>query len=297
LLEHPEPQLPKLARAGLAETTVKEHRRALQHLRKGLKPGLPLARALVLYILEQRISKQWRWVTTLKNACMVQGALSLLPMYCAGANEACRVGELVLWRQMMRALAKKSKSEIPNQPKAAVWREVEQVLADKKLKTATRMAILISWFTAQRVGCVVQLAAQDLELRTDCSMTVRFRKGKTVPVRGPYSVHTGRIPQQYMEELQNLLRERAPHQTLLGNTTGVEVKLALRTANTDLEQRSLRRGSLQALSRQVGMTDALLLEYSGHTNINSLLRYLNWGQVAVHRRRTAAAVTGAALVQ
>ncbi len=58
------------------------------------------------------------------------------------------------------------------------------------------------------------------------------------------------------------------------------VNVALRNANDEpkLENRSLRRGSLQQLAR-AGMSKKALLACSGHSTEKSLKRYLNFGRV------------------
>jgi hypothetical protein len=58
--------------------------------------------------------------------------------------------------------------------------------------------------------------------------------------------------------------------------TGVEVRKLLREINPDLEQRSLRRGALQAMGEN-GTSEADLLTFSGHASVEMLRRYLSWG--------------------
>jgi hypothetical protein len=62
----------------------------------------------------------------------------------------------------------------------------------------------------------------------------------------------------------------------------VDIKIALRRSHPELEQRSLRRGALQTLACAPGITDELLMEFSGHTRVATLRRYLNWGKAAPH---------------
>ena len=68
---------------------------------------------------------------------------------------------------------------------------------------------------------------------------------------------------------------------------GEDIMKALRRVDSRLEQRSLRRGRLQHLSR-LGMTDLQLLELSRHATVAMLRRYLDMGQVSATTRRTAA---------
>jgi hypothetical protein len=57
--------------------------------------------------------------------------------------------------------------------------------------------------------------------------------------------------------------------------TGVEVRKLLREINPDLEQRSLRRGALQAMGENA---EADLLTFSGNASVEMLRRYLSWGR-------------------
>ena len=57
---------------------------------------------------------------------------------------------------------------------------------------------------------------------------------------------------------------------------GADLKVALRVVDPALEQRSLRRGAIQALAAS-GLKDEELLHYSGHSSVQMLRRYLNYG--------------------
>ena len=58
---------------------------------------------------------------------------------------------------------------------------------------------------------------------------------------------------------------------------GEHLKDALRVINPDLEQRSIRRGALQAMAEN-GVSEEMLMRFSGHTQVTTLRRYLNWNQ-------------------
>src|SRR3990167_7319462 len=68
----------------------------------------------------------------------------------------------------------------------------------------------------------------------------------------------------------------------------LSVKDTLRaaTGNLQLENRSLRRGALQCLAR-AGAPLATMLNFSGHSNVNSLKRYLNFGRIMPDEHRKA----------
>ncbi len=290
MLQRPRPTtIPTIAAAGLASRTAQEHRRLLANIVKWMPDEvkeLPLPTALVETLMRRRRSQKWRWSSTLKTLASLQGALKLLPMYHAD-SPSLLLGQCPVWRQMMRAVGHMCRAELPHQPLAAVWQQVEQAL-----RTCTCLitfaAILLSWQTTARVGCTLQLAPREVKVHADRTLTVTFTKGKGVALRKQaYSVHTPAIPAEFMPRLQRFLDERASAQGLFPNpqSWGAKVRTHLRTIDPRLEQRSLRRGSLQALSKAPGMTDKLLLLFSGHSSELTLRRYLNWGAMATHTRK------------
>jgi len=58
------------------------------------------------------------------------------------------------------------------------------------------------------------------------------------------------------------------------------------TGNIKLENRSLRRGALQSLAK-AGAPLATMLNFSGHSNVTSLKRYLNFGRIMPDEERKA----------
>ena len=214
----------------------------------------------------------------MKLLCTTQGALALLPAY--RTSPALQLSTCPIWRQAMRSAGIKAKQELPQQPTPATWQEVTKVL-DSEKRLPTFAAILIAWMTCARTGCVLQLATEDVVLNADGTLSVRFRKGKSVRARGPYCVHTTTVPPRLRKRLTKWMSQRR-HALFTGAVTGPEIKVALRRVNPQLEQRSLRRGALQQLATSPGITDAILMEFSGHTQV--LRRYLNWGKAAHHLR-------------
>jgi hypothetical protein len=62
---------------------------------------------------------------------------------------------------------------------------------------------------------------------------------------------------------------------------------ALRTAGPKFGQRALRRGALQTIAADPQVSLETLRTFSGHTNDEMLLRYLNWGLQANGRAAEA----------
>jgi integrase len=299
LQQPPQTSMPKIALEGLKKSTVKEHGRLLRNLiiwmHEGRYTAENLPAAIVKTIMRRRQQQQWRWSSTLKTLATAQGALKLLPMYRA-STPSLALGQSIIWRQTMRAVGRKAREELPQQPLAATWEEVLHAAQSTKC-ICTYSAILIAWFTAARVGCVLQLQRQDITVHQDRTMSVTFIRGKGAVMRQQaYTVHTPPLPQTVLPRLQKWLGERRTWLFPTGTDWGARVREQLRTVNKQLEQRSLRRGSLQALATAPGMDDATLLLFSGHASVTTLRRYLNWGKVAVHTKHAMVEKAGAALV-
>ena len=284
LLGAPPAQPPSLALCGLVKTTHAEHQRMLRRLANMDSRWhlAPLTTAIIDFLTTEKRLRKWAATTMLKQLCTAQGALALLPMH--RQAPPVRLTDCPTWRQAMRAATIASKQMLPAQPQPATWAEVARTL-DTEPNLPVFCAILLAWMTCARVGCILQLRRNDVEIHKDGTTSVRFRRGKSVRTRGPYTVHTTTIPPRYLARLERWLVQR--RNTMFdGSTTGAQVKLALRRTNPLLEQRSLRRGSIQTLACSEGITDETLMLFSGHTQVTTLRRYLSWGKAATHTRET-----------
>jgi integrase len=293
LLDRPPPTIPTIAKAGLVKTTRQEHLRMLSLLKQLLQDSavaqLPLTTAVAEVLQRCRRAKRWRWSTALKYLCTAQGALALLPLY-RQVQTPVLLKHCPVWGQVLRATAGRARQELPQQPRATSWPEMKMIL-ESEPNTQIFCALLIGWFTAARLGCVLQLRRPDLTLHPDeRTVDVRFTKGKGVKARGPYTVRATPMPPTMFARLTSFLAQRPAH-LFTTDITGASLKMALRRGNPENEQRSVRRGALQALAKAPGMTLQALMAYSGHTQERTLLRYLNWGTKAdflAVQERTAA---------
>ena len=202
-----------------------------------------------------------------------QGALRLLPLY-SSCNETIDLRDNPMWAQAMRTARRETQCEVGYQPKAISADDLKEAVNREPLQDV-RMALVTAWATAARGGCTLQLRKANLELSGN-KLQVQFRHGKSVIARGPYTVHTT-VPQWAVVEFRAWLKRKGNKGLLFPNITGEKLKIALRRVDKLYEQRSIRRGSLQAMSLG-GCSDEDLLLYSGHTNLKTLRRYLDWGK-------------------
>ncbi len=282
-----------LALRSLALSTVKAHKRMLRFLSNMPEKyhQLNLDRAMEQYFLEVKSVRRWLPTTMMVKMATAHGALRLLPLYTEGELPVL-MRESVTWMSAMKAAAKMAKQHPPTQPTAATWKEVEEAIS-KETQTSVKMALLITWLTCGRGGDVLLLKPSDVEITTRPSkeghakvMSVGFWKGKTVKTRGSYTVFTQAPPQAMFNQWQEYHKSVGEQKYLFRGVKGSQIKDALRRANPKLEQRSLRRGAIQALAA-TNLKDEELLHYSGHTNVTMLRRYLNFGKVSGEGTRLA----------
>jgi len=274
-----------LTEMGMSASVRQRHRnvlKLLQELDRDLE-AISLPQALVEYHMRLKQHRTWSWATTHRNMASAAGALMALPVY-SDIPYGINLGMSPIWKQAMRGAEIKSKESITNAPAPASFTQVQKAI--DKAYTSSKpiaMAILLAWIAAARVGCIHQLKREDFEWQGANNLAITFRRGKSVRLRGPYTVHT--TVEKYRAELQDFLRNIEPKEFIFPSISavartamGVAVKDALRLVDKKLEQRSLRRGSLQHLASQ-GADEELLMRFSGHQRVATLRRYLGWGKV------------------
>lgn len=286
LVDAPVSRVPVWATAALATSTVASHQRALRSVTQ-MDPslrGLPAASALTEHFTRLRLAKSWTWATTLKNMATTQGALKLLPLY-RQTTTGVALSDDPVWRQAMKTVSARA-TESPARVPLAMTRHTLQATLTAEPLQEKRIVLALMWSTAARVGDILALKAEDLLLSPD-SLAVCIRRGKTTKRRGPYTVHT-----TYAGDLPELQAWMAAHPQRLFSVTPAEMLLTFRLVDRRLEARSIRRGSLQSMAA-AGVPIDTLLEFSGHTNAKSLLRYLLWGVVGEERRARMLRAAGA----
>lgn len=271
--------LPEAVTSALTAQTYRDHRRLLKlaasTIQKHKWQDLPLARAVLLSLqLLKGQGKGWKCSTTMKYAASIQGACKILPVHFEGSPVVV-LNDFPEWRLGCRTLQMEAKEERPTQALPATWPMIQDAIG-KASSTTVKVAILLCWLTAARVGCVLQLAVGDITTSA-AGVSITFRHGKGVKARGPYTVHTVPIPKEYRKLWSQYLATRHTRLFSLG-LKGSTIKDTLRAAHPQLEQRSIRRGALQAMANN-NASEETLMRFSGHTNVTTLRRYLNWNLV------------------
>jgi integrase len=272
---------PGWAADALVKSTRDTHRRMLQWLCGMPKQfqELPVATAVSEYMKALRGERGWTWATTLKNMASAQGALALLPMYRV-VEHGVLLKHDVTWAENMRAVTRFAREEEPRTPKAMTTEIFTATMATER-DLQRRVVLALMWYTAQRVGCVLQLSKDNMHWNPNDTLSVTLKRGKSVKLRGPYTVHTTSL-KTLKPMLMQYLNDVKPGARLF-TLTPADMLSTFRLVDATMEARSIRRGTLQAMA-QAGVPNDTLREYSGHTNDRTLLRYLNWGKAAGNAR-------------
>ena len=287
LNEAPPPELPALALKGMVSSTHAEHRRILRRLSEEmpadcLRRDLPTA--LVMYLQRKRQQKNWKFSSLLKQLASLQGALTNLPLY-IHTSATIQLGGSPVWRQAIRAAGRAARTEFARQPKAITWQQVKEALA-KESSLPIFAAVLLSWVTCARTGCILQLTTADVLVEGEI-LTITFRRGKgALSRRTQYTVHT-MIPPEFLPRLNRWLQTRRDW-LFPRELKSWQIKDCLRRVDPEFECRSLRRGAIQQLATTPNITDETILLFSGHSNVVTLRRYLNFGRKALHTRQQMA---------
>lgn len=293
----PPSTVPNMAKAGITPATTKAHRRALRLLQGCKEPHLAVTTAALLVINMERKARAWRWTTTCTMMGNMQGALRYAPMYCAAPS--IMIGRSPMWTMATRAATRLAAAEIPKQAHPAKLDDVIHVANMQAPPGMTqerwihvRALIVVAFLSAQRPLCLMRARTGEVTIAEGgAELKVTVRRGKTVVQRGPYCVFSA-VPPPLQAVLGEWERAKGLPKTPAFMANGAEVRQALRRVDPLLEQRSLRRGAIQALSAS-GVPATEVKEFSGHATMKSLTRYLDFGakDAPRHQRMVAAAAT------
>ena len=247
-------------------------------------------------------SKRWWKAQTLhRKATNLLGALAALPFYSNSAEGLSVKGNREVASFLSRVSQLASQSQPLNQ-RAATATEIMKAVRKAPTRNL-KIAIIVQWFTAARVGDVRGLKKLNLLLEGR-DLTVTFTDGKATKLRGgqPYTVHTA-LPQDMASLLRAHLASLEREDPLVNADKALpdhllvpKINEVLKATRPGLTTRSLRRGALQAMA--MGTADLspvkleTLMSYAGHKRESTTRRYLDWGRLfgeaAVSERAAAA---------
>ena len=282
LLELPPATNGPVAEAGVQKATRDEHRRLLRLLLT-MPPAyqaMQVSTGVSEFLDSERRKRGWKRSTTFKYMCSTQGACSALPLYRRGVAPIS-LGQCPIWKAAMRTCARQMKTELPRHPTPATMRLIAEAI-EMETSLPVRVILLLCWHAAGRVSDILRLLRADVQVTASGQLQLTHRHHKTVAHKGPYHITTAPLTPGHAAMVRRWLLQREESKFLFPATPllATQTRTALRRAAPHLELRSLRRGSLMDMaSRKVPETT--MLEFSGHTTVAMLRRYLAWGAAVV----------------
>lgn len=283
-----QPKLPRFAKTEDVKVVLEEafhpstnarHRALLQDLEQlGGSSPLQVIQYLERRKVETKSGTPLKWVSLRTLAGSVLGALRQASYYNPAMTNV-NLSEDSHYRRYLRVLDRKARAEPLIPPVAMTHQEALAVSALlRRLHPQAALAFELWWLSAARPGDTLLLQHQNVmpavampaHLRP--ALKIRYVEGKGVSLRGPYTVFTlcpvifplHRPSQGYIfprccrKEISQLIIQIMKH------------------INSRLEAKSVRRGALQRMAA-AGVTDDILLNFSGHLSVQTLHRYLGWG--------------------
>jgi hypothetical protein len=284
-------------RRGLAYETRQDHANLFRRVAaaaEAQKPSGPTDEPAATWLMRLVRSwgrrRRWRWATMTSTMSSLQSAFKYLPAYMKTAQR-WQLHQDANWQLASKTARVRAAAEPPDQPKAAT---AKQALSACRHATelgdhTTAAIIALSWVSTARSSSIVQIKHQDISILDDDRVQVTVMRGKSTRLgQPPHTVTTalGNFAPFILRALKQEPSRRpvdfvfpAPARKARAFLLQA-VKGALRDATGDmkLENRSLRRGALQCLAL-AGAPLTVMLAFSGHSNVQSLKRYLNFGRI------------------
>jgi integrase len=216
--------------------------------------------------------RKWKPATTLHFINSAVSGLQRLDQYAPG-TQPIDLSQSSIIKDIRRSWNRKVNQDLLR-PRPTLTPEMfKSILRNPRLKTDTRMALLLAWATAGRVSNVLTLDRRNVTISSTGEISVFWTEAKTVLKRGPYTTPTF-VPQEWLTPLvewlsskkDNLFPPQEFHRTLR------DVREAL---PKEYDLRALRRGTLSTLAR-AGVPEETIMILSGHVTTASLWRYLRF---------------------
>lgn len=246
----------------------------------------PLDMIIQAFLENRARQRNWAPQTLHRQASSLHGVFANLPLY-SNCQEQLYMNQSARWKLLMSKWKMESHKNQP-QFQVAVTVEDLNLALDSTPNLRTQVCLILQWYLAARVGDILRLRVENIILFKPSSLQVTIDSGKTMAKRLPYTVNSA-MPLDHFNLLTEYLFSlevsgpKAPVFPTQG-PTGVPwvkqqqlMRQALRIANPDLNTRAMRRGALQTMANNNVPPDTLMT-FSGHTNIETLKRYLNYGR-------------------
>lgn len=211
---------------------------------------------------------KWRWSTREMYFTALLAAM-----------QALEISPTLADKRNLKWLKAQTMKEIPN---AATPMTVQQAccLPDDFVS----WAIQLGFFLGQRLSDIVLLHSQRITIAGPF-LALTLVEGKVIPKIGPFTLF---LPLRCWLSQRILSMKTRREVGYLFPTETLQVA-AFRLHSMGLENRSVRRGGLQAMALQ-GWPISTLLQFSRHRDQPMLMKYLEHGRVVLSEAHTMAAV-------
>jgi integrase len=310
-----ESRFARLAVEGLAKSTRNFHRQDVEGVWRFVKAhpvllDIPMPQIVLRYIRWVAINSRrwWKPQTFQRRLHNTLAGLALLPFY-SDAERGVTFKSDPEVAATLKAVALKAAEAQPVGQSAITAEEIDEAIS-KEPNLSVKIALLLQWLTAARIGDILQLTKADITTSGNGNtgfIDVTFAKGKGVLLRkGKYTVHTV-VPAKHRDLWAQWLTSLKQDELVVRETANLSlsarataINKALKRVNSKYSSRSIRRGALQAMAlgtAELPPVDiATLMSYAGHLREETTRRYLDWSRLfgaGAQRERSAAAALAA----
>ena len=308
-------QVPSIAWASIAASTMEDHQRELRRFGEYLKSLTPAAlRMPVDVLLAHHFQCEWAsterrtsWQTMVTRMRSIIGAFAMLPVY-ASTSILIRPNRFPLFSKMMDTARRKSVEQPGRRPAAATLDDVRAALPHIQEKRF-QWLLIVSWFTSSRPTYdTVYVMKDDFVIDSNGLGVVTFKRSKTARSLGEYSIPINisdpamlKIVRDYHASVTGdfmiplpMSKESKEVEPKIATVVNRAIVSALRKVRPELELKSLRRGTIQRLGQLDDMDDEKIRLYSKHVQDKSLKTYLN-GERILHSAQRQARLAAAGL--
>jgi len=283
-----------------AQSTSERHLRALHWLQQTIRAHpalwpLTLDQAVLQALDLKAAAGRVRWLpqTHFRELTLLDGALASLPKYCTCATGVNLSRMFPAWRAAKAAWGRLAIEFQPVRQTAATFDEIATA-ASNTSDPQMRLFVMLLWLSCGRKGDVAKLQSTNVSLdQVSGRLTFFIEEGKGVLSRQGKCHVVSHCPTRWRQEISRTLRQCQPNTRLFRPSLGTsgEIVNLLRTANAALNCRSVRRGALQTIAATGDVSEEVLMKMSGHRQVKTLHRYLDWDGVneLAHRRAQDAA--------
>lgn len=296
-----------LVRNGVVPKVHQQRQRILLDLQLGITEEmepLPLT-TCATHVIEQlaatgKRNKMLRATTTFRYMTSLSGAMQAINLY-SNFPTGILLSQCGRWAAAMRAAEIAAKVDEPTDQPAMDYEAVDAAVKAATTDGNKQVAsiIMMTWLCGARAGDISQILRKDVRFEplvpgtTFQKVRILMSRGKAAKLAQAHTIYTI-IPPQWRDGLADWMKDFAPEAPLFKRSSEVEwrklsaaINKALQTTNRRFGQRALRRGALQTMAADPNVDLATLRCFSGHTNDEMLLRYLNWGMRANGRAQQA----------